>query len=149
MPEPMCRMCSATFEPKPHSTNQAFCSSICRQRWHRENHPERGRGYSAKWRAEHPDRARVSTLQRYGLDLEQFAALLASQGDGCAICGRVDPGGANWHVDHDHACCPPRRSCGECVRGILCGPCNRGLGCFGDSAPRLAAAAGYLMIRSV
>ncbi|MFG3338160.1 endonuclease domain-containing protein [Streptomyces tendae] len=65
----------------------------------------------------------------YGLPRESFAALLALQGGGCAICGAVEAGyGRRWHIDHDHDCCPGERSCGQCVRGILCLTCNaRGL----------------------
>jgi hypothetical protein len=27
-------------------------------------------------------------------------------------------------TDHDHECCPGRRSCGHCVRGVVCATCN-------------------------
>jgi hypothetical protein len=28
-------------------------------------------------------------------------------------------------VDHDHACCQKKnRSCGKCIRGLLCHTCN-------------------------
>lgn len=82
----------------------------------------------------------------YGITLERYNALLESQGGGCAICGNVPAAGAQrLAVDHDHRCCPSRKkSCGECVRGLLCGRCNRGLGYFDDDADMLGRAASYL-----
>lgn len=31
------------------------------------------------------------------------------------------------YVDHDHKCCSGDKSCGKCVRGILCPGCNTGM----------------------
>ena len=87
------------------------------------------------------------TLWAYGLTPEAYDALLEAQGGCCAICGSPDPrNGAQlrWAVDHDHACCPGSKTCGKCVRGLLCHPCNHGLGKFGDNASVLRAAAAYL-----
>jgi hypothetical protein len=76
------------------------------------------------------------------------AGLLAAQDGRCAICGTADPGGRweTWHVDHDSACCPRnrQRTCGACVRGILCSACNLMLGHAKDSPGRLRAAAEYI-----
>lgn len=47
-------------------------------------------------------------------------------------------------VDHDHTCCPGNKSCGKCVRGVLCPKCNWGLGHFRDNPAYLRAAANYL-----
>ncbi len=60
---------------------------------------------------------------------------------GCAICGTTE---RRLVVDHDHSCCPGPKSCGECVRGALCGTCNTGLGSFRDDPANLEAAIGYL-----
>ncbi|SDT83742.1 Recombination endonuclease VII [Gordonia westfalica] len=79
---------------------------------------------------------------KYGITPEEYAAAMNR---GCDICGeRV---GA-LHIDHDHSCCPPRskqwRTCGQCVRGFLCGSCNRGLGLLKDDPNVLRSAIEYL-----
>jgi hypothetical protein len=80
-------------------------------------------------RKERPENyAEMEHFWRYKLTPEDFAAMLAAQG-GCAICRSADPGPAGWQVDHDHDCCPrDKRSCGRCVRGILCAHCNKAIG---------------------
>lgn len=84
-------------------------------------------------------------IRRYNLTEERVAAMLADQGDACPICGQDFEGKRTWHVDHDHDCCDTMASCcGKCVRGLLCGACNRGLGQFRDSVERLRAAIRYL-----
>lgn len=84
-------------------------------------------------------------LANYGLTWQAYQALLASQGNACAICRRACASGRMLAVDHDHSCCPdPRMSCGRCIRGLLCGACNQGIGKFEDEPERLRAAAAYL-----
>lgn len=85
---------------------------------------------------------------KFGITIEQYDEMLASQGGRCAVCSTAEPGGrwgTNFMVDHDHACCPGPKSCGACVRGLICSPCNVGLGAFGDDVDRLTAAAAYLL----
>lgn len=79
----------------------------------------------------------------YGLDTNDYDRLLAEQGGSCAICDRPCASGRRLAVDHDHACCPTR-SCGKCVRGLLCGTCNRSLGGFRDDPELLLRAVAYL-----
>jgi hypothetical protein len=72
---------------------------------------------------------------------------MAQQGGVCAICERPPDKAKRVKrlvVDHDHACCPGGKSCGKCVRGLLCEWCNRILGLALDDPGRLAAAIRYL-----
>jgi hypothetical protein len=73
---------------------------------------------------------RSASTGRYHMTPEQFEAQLKTQGGHCALCESTDgDAGRRLHIDHDHACCDGKaRTCGECNRGILCGPCNRRLG---------------------
>lgn len=61
---------------------------------------------------------------RYGITLERWQAMYDKQGGRCAICQRK----AKLNVDHNHGCpngCTGARSCGMCVRGLLCYDCNQ------------------------
>lgn len=83
--------------------------------------------------------------QKYGMTIADYDAMLESQFGGCAVCGSVTPGGTGgFHVDHDHSCCPGKKSCGGCVRGLLCANCNQGLGQFNDDVERMRLAIRYL-----
>ncbi len=83
--------------------------------------------------------------RQYGLVDGALEKMYADQGESCALChDPIDLFSRNTHVDHNHACCPGYRSCGRCVRGILCRDCNRGLGAFRDDRDRLALAILYL-----
>ena len=83
-------------------------------------------------------------VSHYGLKKSEIQAILDRQ-DGCAICHVKEvTGDKNWHIDHDHTCCPGVKTCGKCVRGVLCGFCNRALGQFKDSPEILLNAIKYL-----
>jgi Recombination endonuclease VII len=89
---------------------------------------------------------RRRTLRLYGLSEAGWEVLLARQDARCAICHTADPGGhGQWTIDHDHRCCPGIGSCGQCVRGLLCGQCNLMLGYANDQPERLRAAVEYLL----
>jgi hypothetical protein len=84
---------------------------------------------------------------RYGISAAQYDGLLAQQDGACAICRGVNESGRAMAVDHDHACCPGDKACGQCVRGLLCSNCNLAIGLLREDVARLQAAIGYLTQR--
>lgn len=47
-------------------------------------------------------------------------------------------------IDHAHTCCEGRRSCGSCIRGMLCNGCNMALG----AVERLVTQSGWDAVTS-
>ena len=90
---------------------------------------------------------KLNNKYRYNLSGEEYRALLEKQDNCCAICKR--PFVTNPSIDHDHACCPGRESCGKCVRGLLCAGCNHLLGNAQDNLDILEAAKQYLIERKL
>jgi len=100
--------------------------------------------------AANPERQRrVQIKHRYGLSADEYLKLLDEQDGACGICGALAKSAFELGVDHDHRCCPGQKSCGACVRGLLCDPCNSAIGLLRDSPEVLRLAAGYLESRSV
>jgi Recombination endonuclease VII len=72
----------------------------------------------------------------YGISLEEYDAMLDSQGGVCAICKKKPDEGKALFVDHCHVT-------GR-VRGLLCGKCNSVLAFGNDNPDILRAAIAYL-----
>ena len=72
----------------------------------------------------------------YGISLEAYEHMLASQSGLCAICKGPPMSGKTLHVDHDHET--------DVVRGLLCQRCNLAIGHFQDDTSVLLAAVNYL-----
>jgi hypothetical protein len=71
--------------------------------------------------------ALVSLRRRYGVTTAWVKAQVAAQGGCCGRCHVPFKDSKDTHLDHDHACCPGGRSCGSCVRGVICFTCNHQL----------------------
>lgn len=152
-----CRLCSESFadgEYNPRTIGARDGSVICPACL-----KKRQAGYDAKrdhaallatkyrWVANNPESRRVARRKwLFGVDAAKFQAMLDAQGGCCALC-KMDLEGRETFIDHDHACCPGkgRRTCGKCVRAVLCRRCNQGLGMFDDNPDLLIAASMYVM----
>jgi hypothetical protein len=84
---------------------------------------------------------------RYGITFEEFLEKVVDQEGKCKICEKSMTFGKGRHaacVDHNHGCCPGKRSCGKCIRGIICSSCNKLLGLSYDNISILKKAIVYL-----
>lgn len=86
----------------------------------------------------------------YGISGEQYRTLLDEQGGVCRICRKPETAThqsgtlRRLAVDHDHKCCPGKKSCGKCVRGLLCARCNSAIGLVGEDLAVIERMAVYL-----
>jgi len=104
---------------------------------HKDKRQAEGRAQAKKYRVEHKEEVLKKKLNQWLRDVfkkstEWYEETLKSQDGHCALCP-TEPSGRRLQVDHDHKCCPSRRegtrkTCGECVRGLLCEACNTRLG---------------------
>jgi hypothetical protein len=82
--------------------------------------------------------------RNYGIDLQDYNAILERQNGTCAICHKEsDSTGKNskLHVDHDHVT-------GK-VRGLLCYRCNIAMGFLSDDPERIYMIMDYLSLHSL
>lgn len=85
-----------------------------------------------EWMARNPDRVFKQRLnQLYKITSEEYYQRLSNQDYKCDCCKQdFDSTQKEPCVDHDHTCCPGYKSCGKCIRGLLCRRCNVALGYF-------------------
>lgn len=113
------------------------CKKSRLNQW-REANPEKalesGRRSYYKTQEHQRTRAMQQRLQNFGLTIAQYDEMFERQGGLCRICGEAETVAHNGRnpsrlaVDHDRACCSGKKSCGKCVRGLLCFRCNTALG---------------------
>lgn len=86
----------------------------------------------------------------YNITVEHLLSIYEHQERKCAICSTaldIEQVGNNVCVDHDHSCCPETgagKTCGKCVRGLLCRSCNFFIGIARDDSNILLQAVEYL-----
>lgn len=124
--------CAAPTKRNGLHTYCKACARELKKEWHKNN-PEVARASS-----------RAAHLKIYfGLTVVEYDEMLEAQNGGCKIC-KEQIKDRRHSVDHDHSCCPGAKSCGKCIRGLLCGSCNISIGRMRDSPELLRAAADYL-----
>ena len=79
----------------------------------------------------------------FNISLDDYNKLMVEQNGVCAGCLKPFPH-RNLGVDHNHKCCSGDKSCGKCIRGLLCVKCNATLGMCEDSIPVLKRLIVYL-----
>lgn len=144
--------------PTGISKRCAECSRAEKRKFAEDMTPEEKVEYRARRRAStdaNPVSRTILRLREFNLTLEQYDAMMRAQGFRCAICREFetlvrDGMVVQLSVDHDHSCCPQKgRSCGRCVRELLCSNCNRGIGYFDDDVEKVDKAITYLKLWSL
>ena len=109
-------------------------------------HPRKYKRLMHLWRKRNPERLKAHARKsNYNIDSNRYELMLKKQNHKCGICRKDFTKKRVPHVDHDHGCCSQgARSCGRCVRGLLCSNCNRGIGNFEDNKKSLRSAIKYL-----
>lgn len=94
-------------------------------------------GISLNTKERYSKRKKRSDLKKmFGINVDQYDAMLEEQGRGCAICGKTDICNRGLAVDHCHTT--------NSIRGLLCTNCNMALGKFQDNVEYLKNAIEYL-----
>lgn len=167
--ERLCQTCGRTFPLNIDGAGTKYCSTDCKRVGYQ---PLRSAGQCCAWcgkRAKYrvnsgitwpyvcnscvaPIKHLVPRLKSHKVPHDVARRLLDDPG--CEVCGRDivtktrDPNTGRIRslltVDHDHKCCPGAKSCGLCVRGLLCTQCNCAAGLLGDGPARARSLASYL-----
>jgi hypothetical protein len=134
----MCSACRAELPLSGFDRNRAMrdglnnqcrtCARASRDRIIAKD-PAKWREYQKAWNRKH----------RYGLSVEEYAALAAVAGGKCQVCGQPPKAPfKTLDVDHDHVT-------GK-VRGLLCRPCNTAVGVTNEDPGILRALADYIEV---
>ena len=118
-----CKSCSAERQRAAYKSNPEYREA--RKAWSKTN--SANQDHRKPW-------------NRHHISEEHFNNLYSKFDGKCHVCRVADA----KVVDHNHACCQGVYSCGQCVRGLLCGQCNTALGLLLDKRQTLVYAIEYL-----
>jgi hypothetical protein len=110
-------------------SRKKYCSPICK----------------SKYRTSSGSRIDSHLWVNFKIREVDYNILLKKQNNRCAICYRDrSEFSKNFAVDHDHRCCSSKKSCGKCIRGLICFDCNIALGHLKEDPKILQNALNYL-----
>lgn len=171
--ERICQACGRPFHLNLDGAGTKYCSTECKQEGYTVGLRREPQSHACAWcgrsssgirvarnavwpyicnKCVDPIRHLLHRLKSHKVPHGMAQRLLDNPG--CEVCGRdivtkvrdssTGKLSAPLVVDHDHRCCPDMRSCGLCVRGLLCAHCNWAAGSIGDDPERARALARYL-----
>lgn len=147
--------CTKCGSSKPESRRSCWCSdckSIYNKKYYEMNRETELAKKKATYKPRSEEKWAYNINRLYGITADEYFRLLEKQDGVCAICKGKESGSIrtdHFHIDHDHSCCEGQRSCGKCVRGLLCRWCNHLLGTARDNPEFLEAAITYLRDRTL
>lgn len=107
----------------PHKTKEA--RDEYRKKWYEKNADKIKKRNKEKYAENSRPQKSAIMKYKYGITYEDYDRILIEQGGKCAICDSLESKGrGRFHIDHDHSCCPSEKTCGKCIRGLLCSNCN-------------------------
>lgn len=120
---------------------------IAKKKAYNLQNKDRNNARGKMYRDSDPEKNKNRKLKYYyNITLTEYNKMLESQNYVCAICyGTNETTGKDLFVDHDHSCCSGNRSCGECVRGLLCNICNWAIGSMNDDPANFDRAKQYIL----
>lgn len=124
-----CTECGAALPPRRRAVATMYCVA-CRRSTNDECRARRRELTDANAR-------RVRLRVRFGISPEEYDALVALQGNLCALCREPQKQHFQYFaIDHDHN--------SGAIRGLLCTPCNAAIGLLQESPSLLRRAAAYI-----
>lgn len=123
-----CKPCHLKYGRERYANPESYH----RRQMNRDEYAKRRKTSGRKWYLK----------STYNLTEEQYQELYDRHEGRCWICNEKK----NYylHVDHNHSCCAGEKSCGKCIRGLLCYNCNSLLGNAKDNRNILLVAIKYL-----